>query len=64
LVKAFAFAFDLVNGAFAWRLIVKGSSIDIKFTDINSNSPKELPPRLFSPIITTKAKGMGMTSVV
>jgi signal transduction histidine kinase len=36
-----------------------GSSIEMTFADTGMGVPKEMLPRIFSPLFTTKAQGMG-----
>ncbi len=40
------------------------SSIILSFTDTGAGIPEEVQPRLFTPLVTTKAKGMGMSLAI
>jgi PAS domain S-box-containing protein len=39
---------------------LQGSTVEISFTDSGEGIPENLLPKLFSPLVTTKAKGLGM----
>ena len=38
----------------------KEKDIEITFTDSGRGIPEKILPKIFSPLVTTKAKGMGM----
>lgn len=40
------------------------SSAEIKFSDTGIGIPKELLPKIFSPLLTTKAQGMGLSLAI
>jgi len=48
------------KGTIEIRSTLKGSSVEIAFTDTGVGIPENVLPKLFSPLVTTKAKGMGM----
>jgi two-component system NtrC family sensor kinase len=41
--------------------ILKGENVEISFTDSGIGIPDSILPKLFAPLVTTKAKGMGMS---
>ncbi len=52
------------NGTVAIQTAMNGSSLEISFADSGSGIPEDVLPKLFSPLITTKAKGMGMSLAI
>ncbi len=40
--------------------VLKEKDIEIAFTDSGRGIPADILPKIFSPLVTTKAKGMGM----
>jgi signal transduction histidine kinase len=40
--------------------ILKEQDVEMAFTDSGRGIPENILPKLFSPLVTTKAKGMGM----
>jgi two-component system NtrC family sensor kinase len=40
--------------------VLKEQDIELAFTDSGRGIPEDILPRIFSPLVTTKAKGMGM----
>jgi PAS domain S-box-containing protein len=40
--------------------VLKEQEIELVFTDFGIGIPKDILPKIFSPLVTTKAKGMGM----
>ncbi len=43
---------------------LKGVNIEISFTDSGVGIPEKILPKLFAPLVTTKAKGMGMSLAI
>ncbi len=43
---------------------IKGSNVEIAFADSGIGIPENILPKLFSPLVTTKAKGMGMNLAI
>ncbi len=43
---------------------VKGSNVEISFSDSGTGIPEHILPKLFSPLVTSKAKGMGMNLAI
>ena len=43
---------------------IKGSDVEISFTDSGTGIPNHILTKLFSPLVTTKAKGMGMNLAI
>jgi PAS domain S-box-containing protein len=48
------------NGTLELRSTQKGSNIEIAFIDSGIGIPENVLPKVFSPLTTTKAKGMGL----
>jgi PAS domain S-box-containing protein len=46
------------------RSILKGSNVEISFIDSGTGIPEDVLPKIFSPLVTTKAKGMGMSLAI
>ena len=44
--------------------ILKGQNIEVSFTDYGIGIPENILPKLFAPLVTTKAKGMGMSLAI
>jgi PAS domain S-box-containing protein len=42
----------------------KGENLEVSFIDSGSGISKEVLPKIFSPLVTTKAKGMGMSLAI
>jgi signal transduction histidine kinase len=40
---------------------IRGTNVEISFSDSGTGIPNNILSRLFSPLVTTKAKGMGMS---
>jgi PAS domain S-box-containing protein len=49
------------NGTIQLKSMTKGSIIEFSFTDSGIGIPERVLPKLFAPLVTTKAKGMGMS---
>ena len=43
---------------------LKGPNLETSFTDSGTGIPQSILPRIFSPLVTTKAKGMGMNLAI
>jgi PAS domain S-box-containing protein len=43
---------------------IKGPNVEISFSDSGTGIPEHILPKLFSPLVTTKAKGMGMNLAI
>jgi len=43
---------------------VKSDNAELSFTDSGTGIPEDILPRIFSPLVTTKAKGMGMNLAI
>jgi len=43
---------------------INGSNVEISFSDSGTGIPKHILAKLFSPLVTTKAKGMGMNLAI
>lgn len=43
---------------------IKGSNVEISFSDSGTGIPDHILPKLFSPLVTSKAKGMGMNLAI
>jgi PAS domain S-box-containing protein len=52
------------NGAVKISSVVKGETLELVFSDDGLGIPADILPRLFSPLVTTKAKGMGMSLAI
>ena len=48
------------NGSIEIQSLLKGQNIEISFADSGVGISEKIMPKLFAPLITTKAKGMGM----
>jgi signal transduction histidine kinase len=42
----------------------ENSSVEVKFTDTGIGIPKDVLPKIFSPLLTTKAQGMGLSLAI
>jgi PAS domain S-box-containing protein len=52
------------NGSLNILSDVTGSNVEISFIDSGNGVPETIQPKLFSPLVTTKAKGMGMSLAI
>ena len=52
------------NGSLNILSDVKESNVEISFIDSGNGVPETIQPKLFSPLVTTKAKGMGMSLAI
>ncbi len=52
------------KGTIEIRSARKGSTVEIAFIDTGIGIPGDVLPKLFSPLMTTKAKGMGMSLAI
>jgi signal transduction histidine kinase len=52
------------EGTIQIQSTLKESNIEISFTDSGLGIPENILPKLFAPLVTTKAKGMGMSLAV
>ncbi len=52
------------NGIIKIESILKGQNIEISFTDFGIGISESILPKLFAPLVTTKAKGMGMSLAI
>jgi signal transduction histidine kinase len=43
---------------------INGSYVEFSFSDSGTGIPEKILPKLFSPLVTTKAKGMGMNLAI
>jgi signal transduction histidine kinase len=43
---------------------IKGPNLETSFTDSGLGIPQSIMPKIFSPLVTTKAKGMGMSLAI
>jgi signal transduction histidine kinase len=52
------------KGTIKIQSMLKGQNIEISFTDSGIGIPENILPKLFTPLVTTKAKGMGMSLAI
>jgi PAS domain S-box-containing protein len=52
------------KGTIEIRSALQGSDVKITFADSGTGIPENVLPKIFSPLITTKAKGMGMSLAI
>ena len=52
------------KGTIKIQSMLKGQNIEISFTDSGIGIPESILPKLFAPLVTTKAKGMGMSLAI
>jgi PAS domain S-box-containing protein len=52
------------KGIIQIQSILKGLNIEISFTDSGIGIPESILPKIFAPLVTTKAKGMGMSLAI
>ena len=52
------------KGSIKIQSMLKGQNIEISFTDSGIGIPESILPKLFAPLVTTKAKGMGMSLAI
>jgi PAS domain S-box-containing protein len=52
------------KGIIKIQSMLKGQNIEISFTDSGIGIPENILPKLFAPLVTTKAKGMGMSLAI
>ena len=52
------------NGSIRIQSMLKGQNIEISFTDSGIGISESILPKLFAPLVTTKAKGMGMSLAI
>lgn len=52
------------KGVIQVRSIVKSGNVELSFTDSGTGIPEVILPKIFSPLVTTKAKGMGMNLAI
>ena len=52
------------KGIIKIQSMLKGLNIEISFTDSGIGIPESILPKLFAPLVTTKAKGMGMSLAI
>jgi signal transduction histidine kinase len=52
------------KGVIQIKSAVKSGSVEFSFIDSGTGIPKDILPKLFSPLVTTKAKGMGMNLAI
>jgi PAS domain S-box-containing protein len=52
------------NGIIKIQSMLKGQNIEISFTDSGIGISESILPKLFAPLVTTKAKGMGMSLAI
>ena len=52
------------NGIIQIESVLRGSNIEISFADSGIGIPASILPKIFSPLVTTKAKGMGMSLAI
>jgi signal transduction histidine kinase len=52
------------KGTIEIRSALQGSDVEITFADSGTGIPENVLPKIFSPLITTKAKGMGMSLAI
>jgi PAS domain S-box-containing protein len=52
------------NGLIQISSRLKGTNVEVAFSDSGTGIPSTIFPKLFSPLVTTKAKGMGMSLAI
>jgi signal transduction histidine kinase len=52
------------KGTLELQSSVIGSNVEISFVDSGEGIPENILPKIFSPLMTTKAKGMGMSLAI
>jgi signal transduction histidine kinase len=52
------------NGSLNILSEVRGPNVEISFIDSGNGVPETIQPKLFSPLVTSKAKGMGMSLAI
>ncbi|HTY74263.1 MAG TPA: ATP-binding protein [Candidatus Nanoarchaeia archaeon] len=52
------------KGIIQIQSILNDAQIEISFTDSGTGIPEKILPKLFAPLVTTKAKGMGMSLAI
>jgi PAS domain S-box-containing protein len=52
------------KGTIEIRSALRGSDVEFTFADSGTGIPENVLPKIFSPLITTKAKGMGMSLAI
>ena len=52
------------KGIIKIQSMLKGPNIEISFTDTGTGIPENILPKIFAPLVTTKAKGMGMSLAI
>ncbi len=52
------------SGSIKIQSVLKGQNIEISFTDSGIGISESILPKLFAPLVTTKAKGMGMSLAI
>jgi PAS domain S-box-containing protein len=52
------------NGNIQIQSVLKGLNMEISFSDSGVGIPENILPKLFAPLVTTKAKGMGMSLAI
>jgi len=52
------------KGSIKIQSMLKGLNVEISFTDSGIGIPENILPKLFTPLVTTKAKGMGMSLAI
>ena len=52
------------EGIIQIRCVVKGSSVEFSFSDSGVGISERVLPKIFAPLVTTKAKGMGMSLAI
>jgi PAS domain S-box-containing protein len=52
------------NGLIQISSALKDTNVEITFVDSGAGIPESVLPKLFSPLVTTKAKGMGMSLAI
>jgi signal transduction histidine kinase len=52
------------KGTIQVQSMLKGSNMEISFADSGIGIPEKILPKIFAPLVTTKAKGMGMSLAI
>jgi signal transduction histidine kinase len=52
------------KGIIKIQSVLKEQDIEMVFTDFGIGIPEDILPKIFSPLVTTKAKGMGMSLAI
>ena len=52
------------KGSVTIQSTLQGMNMEISFTDFGIGIPESILPKLFAPLVTTKAKGMGMSLAI